>query len=500
MNKIILALLVSSFSTLSLAAPMSATSYLKKPKLVVVLVVDQFRSDMLTRHADRFLPAGTSKAPGGFRYLMNQGAWFPFAEYGGLQDMTCPGHATIFSGSHPASTGIILNDVFDPKVGKPVYCAFDEKDKLSPRRLRTTTVGDELKAASPKSRVFAVALKDRSSIMLGGHRADLALWVDEESGRWATSTYYRGGELPEWAKAANAELAKGPPPTRKDPTPEAGIKDETSVVDTALAALKKERLGRGPATDVLAVSLSYHDILGHQKGPDSKEIADYTVAEDKLVAKFLKGIARELGSLDDVVIAFTADHGIPPLATDAKSWGLDAEMPDLREMGKRLASDLQKSFGTKKDLLVGGYALHFYLNRSAIADAKLEYEAVERELKRLLLAEPSIYTVVTRSEIEAGRYPAGVVGQQVRNAYDRTVSGDVVGVLKPFHYQKGAPVTHMTGWSYDRSVPLIFVGRSFKPGVYPGGMVVDLAPTVSFLLGVLPPAMNEGKVLGEALR
>ncbi len=480
---------------------MSVTAYLRKPKLVVVLVVDQFRSDMLTRNASSFLPAGTSKAPGGFAYLMN-GAWYPFAEYGGLQDMTCPGHATILSGSHPASTGIFLNDWIDRSTGKLVYCAHDEKDGLSPRKLRTTTFGDELKAASPKSRVYTVALKDRSAIMLGGHRADLALWVDEASGRWVTSTYYGNGQIPAWVKASNDELAKGAAPTRSEPTIAAGIRDESSAIQTALAALKSEKLGKTPGvTDILALSLSYHDILGHQVGPDSKVLRDYTIEEDKLVSRFLRGVAKEMGSLDDVVIAFTADHGIPPLAeTVAKEWKFDAETPDLKALTKKVEAELQKALGTKKTLIAGSYALHFYFDRTAIEDAKLDIERVEKEAKKILLRESFIFDVVTKSEIEAGRYPAGVVGQQLRNAFVRDRSGDVIGIFKPFSYQKGAPVTHMTGWSYDRSVPVILVGKAFKPGVYAGGMVVDIAPTLSFLFGVLPPAMNEGKVLSEAIR
>ncbi len=500
MAKYIVSLLVAFSSISALAAPMAATSYPHKPKLVLVLVIDQFRSDMITRNFSSFMPAGTSKAPGGFRYLMNQGAWFPFAEYGALQDMTCPGHATILSGSHPASTGIILNDWFDRKKNKLVYCAQDDKDGLSPRRLKTTTFGDELKAVNPKSRVYAFALKDRSSIMLGGHRADLAMWVDESSGRWATSTYY-SNDLPAWAKVANEELAKGPPPTRKEPTPLAGVKDETAVIQTALAALKNEKLGQKGATDVLAVSLSYHDILGHQIGPDAKDLRDFTVAEDKLVSLLLKGVAKELGSLDDVVIAMTADHGVAPDAKMAAAdWKLDAAVVDGKAVGTQLGTDLQKAFGTKKSLIAGGYAFQYYLDHAAIAEAKLDAEKVEKEAKRLLLQDPSFLTVFTKSEVDAGNYPAGVVGQQVRNAYVRDLTGDIVAVLKPFHYQKGSLTTHMTGWSYDRSVPLILVGKPFKPGVYSGAGVVDLAPTLSFVMGVLPPAMSEGKVLNEAIR
>ena len=176
--RILFILFALAFSTFAFAAPLKKP--LQKPKLVVVLVIDQMRADYLTRFETRFQKS-SAKSPGGFKYLMSEGAYFPIAEYDVLQNITCPGHAMILTGAHPTMNGIILNDWYDKVARKTVYCAADEKDKISPRNLKTSTVGDELKNAGYKSKVIGIALKDRAAVMLGGHRADHALWFDDKS-------------------------------------------------------------------------------------------------------------------------------------------------------------------------------------------------------------------------------------------------------------------------------------------------------------------------------
>lgn len=502
LKKIAVSFLVTSLFALS-ARAITAAAYEKKPKLVVVLVIDQFRADLLSNKTDDFLPPGTPAAPGGFRYLTHQGAWFPFAQYDILQAMTCTGHAMILTGSHPASTGIGTNEWFNPKTRKMTYCAEDADFGLSPRRLRTTTVGDELKNVREKSRVVAVAAKDRSAIMLGGHRADIALWMHEKESRWVTSSYYNKGELPAWLKPINDRLAKE---TAKDDGRNVTVKDAIEItgwtLDLAIEALKKEKLGRGADPDILAVSLSYHDIIGHMYGPNSKEIREITLAEDRLLSGFLKNLRKEMGSLDDVVIAFTADHGTPPASDVAKQFKLDTGRFEMLPVIRKINQRLDQKFGASgKEWLLGFRLFHFFLNPEVIAEKKADEDKVAAEVKAVLLEEPGVLDVFTKGDFEKGRFPVGTVGEQLKHSYIPGQSGDIVMIAKPFFYEKGSnPVTHMTGWSYDRSVPLLLVGRAFKPGVYPGGLVIDLAPTLSFVLGVLPPAKNEGRVLGEALR
>jgi hypothetical protein len=194
-----------------LRGPIKLESFLSRPKLTLVLVIDQFRADYLTRFASRFLPSsGKNGEVGGFKYLMSKGAYFPQAKYDVLENMTCPGHATILTGSYPYLSGIVLNEWYDRSLGRMIYCVDDGDSPLvgsdlkgaesgvSPKNLVGTTVGDELKNSGRPSKIISIALKDRAAILLGGHRADLAVWLSSNY-RWVSSRYYvKDKELPRW--------------------------------------------------------------------------------------------------------------------------------------------------------------------------------------------------------------------------------------------------------------------------------------------------------------
>jgi hypothetical protein len=216
MRKLTFLMLVLIFSDVSFAGVLPLAQYRKRPKLVLVLVIDQFRADYLTRFESRFLPAEKGGTVGGFQYLMSKGAYFPFGQYDLLQNMTGPGHATILTGAYPYLSGISLNYWFDSTKNEKVYCAQDDGSKTievvppsanvgtSPKNLLGTTVGDELKNAGFPSRVFSVALKDRAAIFMGGHRADAAFWFDSGLYQWASSQFYfPKGKLPDWIKHSN---------------------------------------------------------------------------------------------------------------------------------------------------------------------------------------------------------------------------------------------------------------------------------------------------------
>lgn len=496
-------ILLAFFLIPTLASAMTAESYLKRPKLVVVIVIDQFRADMLTRNEKKFLAAGSPRNPGGFRFLMEHGAWAPFAEYSALQDMTCPGHATILTGSNPASHGIGTNDWYDVNVGRLVYCTEDAVDGRSPRRLLTSTVGDELKSARPQAHVVSIALKDRAAIMLGGHLADKALWMDEKSPAWTTSKYYNKGFLQNWIQDVNESLKKISLAELDGDTLPGSIRGTELTFQMAAQAVKNEKLGRGPDTDLLAISLSNHDILGHHLGPDSTEIEKLTFAEDRLLADFLGTLQKEMKSLDDVVIVLTGDHGIPPSAEQSQKIGLPAGRIDMTAVVQKISKRLDEKFKTKtgSKWILNEHLMHLFLNRKMLSDEKLEPALVQQEIKRILAEEPGIHGSFTLDEFERGAFPPGVLGTQLRNTFLAGQSGDVIAIAKPYFYEKGHNfVTHLSGWSYDRSVPLLLYGRAFKAGVYSAVQVVDLAPTLTFVLGVLPPALNEGRVLSELLR
>jgi predicted AlkP superfamily pyrophosphatase or phosphodiesterase len=545
MKKIILvlALFLSSFAApLAHAekAALSKEAFLKKPKLVVAIVIDQFRADYLTRFASRFLPAQQSGgAVGGFQYLMSHGAYFPFAQYDVFQCMTGPGHAMILTGAYPYQMGISLNEWFDQKTQKNVYCAEDADAEVvgahhagggySPRNLKGSTVGDELKNAGYHSRVVAIALKDRAAILLGGHRADLAVWLDSDSYRWVSSRYYlKDGKLPAWMDELNGSLAKhkGEDYIWKGIGKETGLSNPfdagnferkftvgskeaeaspmgvTLTTDAALQALKAYHLGQNADSDLLAISYSSHDLLGHHTGPNAREMEELTIAEDRSIADLLNGIRKTLpGGLKDVVFTFTGDHGISPTVPYLKSVGFDAGSVDVDALTTKLNKALESKFGKadKGSWILSVHSFNFYLNLPAVAARKLNVADVESELKRLLEKEPAAAFVFTRAEYEAHTLPPGMHARQIGKGYNAN-NGEVVMIPKPYYMEAGPVVTHMTGYNYDRSVPLIIAGARVRAGVYAKAVdVVDLAPTLSFLLGILPPSLSEGRVLHEAI-
>lgn len=510
----------------------------ERPRLVLVLVIDQFRADYLTRFQKRFLPS-RSGALGGFQYLMSKGAYFPFAEYEQLQNLTGPGHATILTGGYPVSHRIILNDWFDVQTGKTVNCVEDaespliggggEKDYgVSPRPLRSTTVGDELKLAGYKSRVVAIALKDRAAVLLGGHRADLALWFSEESNRWVSSRYYfPEGKLPGWVDTLNEKIhaRKGKRLEWHPQGAETGLSETDKLAsfeavhggkdanespigvdltnEAALAAIREYKLGSGPAPDVLAVSYSTHDMLGHSVGPNSRLMEEMTVYEDRALAELFKTLERSVpGGMKNVLVVLTADHGVAPAPNFLRSVKIPTGAVGQKNLTERMNEALAKKFGDpgKPGWIANASTFNFYLNRTALDARKVAAADVESALKELLLKEPSTDSVFTRSEWLAGLRPPGRLKAQAEKGYVPGQNGDVVLIPKPYHIDNEKVPTHITGYAYDRVVPVVLAGPNVDPGVYAQpARVVDIAPTLSFLLGIIPPAQSEGRVLAEAL-
>ncbi len=445
----------------------------------------------------------------------------------------------ILTGAYPYQMGISLNDWFEPGKG-PTYCVQDAaspqvvgKSKapgLSPRNLLGSTVGDELKNAGHPSQVVAIALKDRAAILLGGHRADLALWLDAQSMQWTTSRYYLPeGGMPKWVVAESDQLQKrkGKPYTWAAPTQKTGLSSETTrpfsyttefgsydslgyplgieiTVDAAIAATKALKLGKGSDTDLLAVSFSSHDYLAHRHGANSREMEEMTVAEDRQLARLLTHLRRHVpGGLDHVVVVLTADHGGPSAPEWLAKNKIDAGEIDEASVRTMAEEKLVAKFGApKRDQSYIAFVndLNFFLNPDTLKQRGLSPRDVEAELKQALLQVRGALSVFTRSEYLERKLPAGLFEKQILKGYHLGRSGDVVIIPKPFFQSKGSPVSHQTGYSYDRTVPLILAGDRIRPGVYSESAdVIDIAPTLSFLLGILPPAMSEGRVLNEAL-
>lgn len=530
------------------ATPTSFERHQLRPKLIVVLVIDQCRSDFLTRFAKR-MEANRSR---GLSYLMKNGAYYPNAKYDILQSMTCPGHATILTGAYPNQMGIPLNEWYDTSKKEEVYCAADplspivgpnegsnvglvagSKLGLSPRRLVGSTVGDELKMAGYGTRTVAIALKDRSAIMMGGHLANLSLWV--EDGKWVSSKYYlKDGKLPDWVAQLNKKLESergqvfewevpGSPSGLTSPASLAKKKVKVVIdakeafatqygvkvtTDAAIKAVSEFNLGKGPHTDILAVSYSSHDLLGHQKGLQAPEMEDLTMYEDESIGLLIDAIDSSVG-LKNVVFAMTGDHGVAPAVQVAKPMGMDAGTFD-KSLIQAAGEHLEKKFGKSA---IGPFILrvrsfNFYLDPAVILAKKLRREDVETELKSFLIqpkangeiGRAGVAEVFTRTDFEKKLFPTGRIGRQLRNTYIVGKSGDVVLIPKPFWVSEGPFATHLTGYEYDRSVPLILAGARFKAGVYAEpAEVIDLAPTLSHILGLVAPSGSDGRILHESL-
>jgi predicted AlkP superfamily pyrophosphatase or phosphodiesterase len=522
----------------------------QRPKLLLTIVIDQFRADYLTRFSSRFLPAeGKGGTVGGFSYLMNQGAYYPLAEYSVLQNMTGPGHSMILSGSLPYQTGIPINTWYDAATGESKYCVADEASPIiggspgapdshgvSPRSFLGTTVGDELKNAGHSSRVVTLAIKERAAVLLGGKRADLALWIDPPSFRWVTSKYYLGDRpLPDWVQEANRGLdsikggmykwlAMGKPTglslaalgdfERNAPI---GGKESLSLplgvqktTDLAISALQKMKLGMGKSPDVLALSYSSHDYLGHQNGPNTLDMEEITVVEDREIARLLNTVKKTLpGGLKDVVIVLTADHGVPPSASWLAYNHMDAGKIGIDDATQKIEDRLNAKFGKAGDngkWIAFTSDLNFYLNPKAVAASKVAKDKLEHEAKQALLTVAGAAYVFTESEYQERKLPPGMHEKQILRTFYPGRSGDLVMIPKPFYNHDEDPISHHSGYTYDRTVPLIIswnsgAGSRVKRGMRPEHAdVIDIAPTLSYLLGTIPPVLSEGRVLSESLQ
>ncbi len=478
------------------AAPWATT----RPKLVVVIVIDQFRADYISRFQKQF-------SKDGFMGLINSGAYFPYGEYDVLQSMTGPGHATILTGAYPYQMGIPLNEWYDQKTQDTAYCVSDPDTKLvggtskhpgssSPKNLLGTTVGDEMKNADGIGKVVTLSLKDRAAILLGGHRADLAFWIGGDK-RWVTSSYYRkDGKLPTWLAQHNQSMVGA-----CDGEKPCGIEITAAAFN---AALEGEHLGQSAkGTDILAVSFSSHDIAGHHFGPNAEEMRVMTLAEDRAIAQMRARIRAKV-SLKDVLFILTGDHGVAPKPEYLAPTGIASGRVSEENLVKEMNELLTKKYGPakKQSWVADVLDFNFFINEQNVRDAKLDLRQIENEMKDYLRKNPAFAHVVTRGDYEAHQLPPGVFERRVQRTFYPGRSGHVIALLKPFYINDAKnEANHMTAYTYDRMVPIVFSGFGIKNGLFAEkAEVVDIAPTLAFLLGVLPPALSEGRVLSSALK
>ena len=502
-----------------------ASAYNGNPKLIVVIVIDQLRADYLERYRDQF-------GDGGFRVFLDRGAYFTDCNYDYANTSTAPGHATLFTGAYTSGHGILSNGWWDPQKKKKITSVEDDATKLvgiagsgpgaSPHNLRSDTLGDELKLANSKSRVFALSLKDRAAVFPAGLSGDAAYWIDPKTGSWITSTYYRS-QLPDWVQNFNEShraekylnrewkdfegkvLGSTSPRQNKKGEP-AGFYELVGSTpfandyqfEFARELIMYEKLGTGTATDLLTISLSANDILGHQVGPDAPQIRAMTLESDRQIADFVNFLGHQIG-LANVWMALSADHGIAPLPEFANTLHLPAAHLETGALRDKINGLLSTKYARKADYLLElDYPLAFLNDAAFTAAGKKETEA-ESDVGDALV-QVGLYGYFTKSQLASGA-PNTELGRRYAHSFSPVSGWYVMGVPTPFWVGTSKGTDHVTPFSYDTHVPLAFYGLAFQPGTYrTHAEPVDLAVTLASLLGINAPVQATGRVLTEALQ
>lgn len=537
----------------------------KRPRLVLLIVVDQFRYDYLARFGDLFVANGLKR-------LLRDGASWSNSNYDHMPTYTAPGHGTMMTGAYPAETGIVGNEWPDRATGKKVTSVSDTTVKLlggtrpdetgaSPRRLMSSTVGDELRfVTNDRSKVIGVSIKDRSAILPAGRHASGAYWFSINSGTVVSSTYYFE-QLPAWVTNFNkthradqyfkktwdrllpneSEYVKraGPDSPKWEAVTAAGdtnafphtITGGASAPNTnfynhfdhspfsnelllsfAQEAIVNEQLGQDDDTDVLTVSFSANDYVGHRYGPYSQEAMDITLRVDRLIAALLDFVQARVG-LANTLIAFTADHGVSPIPEHAEALGLGGARIKTTDLMAAIRAAIKARYNTDADYIYkfddNGWARdgfingNIYFNYAALERDKVNAEELAHVVGTAALKIAGVARYFTRAQLQRGAISiTDPIERRALHGFYPSRSGDVVLIPDPYKYLGDTiTATHGSPYSYDTNVPTIIVGAGVTPGRYlEAASPADIAPTLCTLLRITPPTNVTGRVLIEALK
>jgi hypothetical protein len=517
--------------------PEAHTTFPNRPKLVLVLVIDQFRYDYLMRFRAYFVR-------GGFNRLLEGGAVFTNCRYDYATTMTGPGHATLLTGAYPSAHGIIENNWYDREQKREVYCVEDLSTRMvanpekasaspgfSPRNLTGSTLGDELRmATSFHAKALSISLKDRAAVLMGGHAPSAAYWYDVGSGRFVSSTYYIPA-LPAWADVFNrtfvsqycgqkwqalpetpgadskvlSEFKPSAGETCPDPKFLGWLENTPHMNQIELAfatdALRSEQLGQGQEMDLLTLSLSVNDYIGHEYGPYSPEVADATLRTDRYLAEFFDGLDKLVG-LDNVWIALSADHGVAPSPAFVQEHKLGLGMAQPTAIRTAAEKALTQAFGPGP-WIEDEDETYLFLNQETLKKRNVAESKAEDVAADAAAAQPDVAAAFTRTQFLTGRLPNTPTARKAANSFNSKRSGDVFLILMPFAVASSNAMgtTHGTPWNYDTQVPLILWGNAFKPGLYHNScQPIDLAATLAALLGLTQPSGSQGTPLAVCLK
>ncbi|MEO5642784.1 MAG: alkaline phosphatase PafA [Bacteroidia bacterium] len=528
----------------------TATTDPARPKLVVGLVIDQMRFDYVYRFWDKL-------GNDGFKRLLNEGYNCRNTNYNYVPTFTGPGHTSIYTGTTPKVHGIIANDWYDKEKNGFVYCAADEdvkpvgtdaeEGKRSPKRMLTTTVGDQLHlATNNQSKVIGIALKDRSAILPAGHTANGAYWYDDSTGYFITSTYYRK-ELPQWVKDFNGKklsdqylsknwelmmdsslytesiadnnkyeglFAGETAPVFPHMLPELFLNKKNGkyglirstpsgnsiTEDFAEATIAGENLGKNEYPDFLCVSFSSTDYIGHKYGPTSREIEDTYIRLDKELADFLRFLDSWVGK-NNTVVFLTADHGVVETPEFLKDQRIPAGYFQEKKCIDSLEKTLVKKYG---DSLLSSFSNdQVFLDHKKMEAKGIKRKEVEEFVADYFMGFKGVACCLTEADISANQYTESPK-MQVQNGFNFRRSGDVCVVMEPgwlSDWGRKTGTSHGSAWNYDTHVPLYWWGWKIKNGNSEGNQnITDIAPTLCMMLNIQFPDGCTGQPITGLLK
>jgi len=536
-----------------------------RPRLVLQITVDQLRGDLPLRYAERF-------GEGGFRYLLEEGAWFRDAHHAHANTETIVGHTTLATGAHPSAHGMVGNLWFDREAGRTVYNIEDpayrlltegggvdaeteidptqraaRSDGRSPAAIMVSTLSDELAIGTAgRARIFGVSVKDRGAVSMAGH-AGKAFWFSKQDGTFVTSTYYYDA-YPQWVVDWNAErkaFAYGDTEwtlAGEQSTYMFGDRDERVgevdlagfgstfphpygsadgryfttlltvspagdelTLDFAKTLIDAEDLGGDDVTDYLSVSFSSTDYVGHLFGPSSLESEDNMLRLDRVVADLLAYVDSRVG-LDETLIVLSADHGGAEIPSYLNELGVSSAHVDPESWDKGAGfRALEARFGVGEGLILAYDHPYVYLDQDLIASRGLDRGEVEDAVADEITRLEGVAVAVSTSALREGRVPELPLMQSIRYNFNPVRSGDVFVVFEPGHFINDfdgltVATTHGSPWRYDTFVPVVFAGWGIRSGQIDRRIhTIDVAPTLSRLLGLKPPSGAAGEVLVEVV-
>lgn len=523
-----------------------------RPKLVLQITVDQMRGDMPMRYKDRL-------GEGGLRYLMEKGTHYINTHFAHADTETPIGHAALFTGTVPAHNGIVAGNWLDKDLGRIVYNVEDDRypevgkepqkgKGRSPKNLLSSTIGDELVINNNgRSRVFSISVKDRGAILPGGH-AGKAFWFSKSNGEFVTSTYYYK-DYPEWVKKWNAQKLADryketswelmydastymfekmddrpyeqdyfgmgrtfPHPFPSDsPYYYAALSltppGDELVAEFAKTLIANESLGQDEYPDLLAVSFSSTDYVGHVWGPSSLEAEDNVLRLDRLLEDLFRYVDTHVG-LDNTLIILSADHGICEAPEFMKSWGFEVGRLTSATIEKgTIRNAIKDSLGVPAEVIQFYQHPYVYLNESEIEKTEYTVAQIEKAVAEEILKIPGFVAAVTRTDLINGTLAPTPLNKMIQNNFHPKRSGHVHVVADQFWYfayemddvTKLAAI-HGSPWSYDTYVPLFFAGHRI-PEQKIGRLVTpyDIAATIAAYLEIKPPSGSIGVPLVEVL-